>query len=214
MPKEEKLYLLADELRVIANEGLTFSNNEYDTARYQKVLEASARLYSSLNDTSTNTVLNKYKDHLTHLSPLFGAEAVVFQDNKILLIQRSDDKRWAIPGGLVNVGETSAEAAQRELWEELNVHGSPIRMLGIFDSRLWDSFARFHLYHIVFEFEINSGQPQTTLEAIDFGFFSKEELPPLYRGHDIRVPMIFKLIQGESQIPFFDPPNQHEQINE
>ena len=38
-----------------------------------------------------------------------------------MLIRRHDDGLWAIPGGLVDVGESWAQAAERELWEETRI---------------------------------------------------------------------------------------------
>jgi 8-oxo-dGTP diphosphatase len=55
------------------------------------------------------------------VSPLAGAEVAVVRDDQILLIRREDDGVWALPGGLVEVGETLAQAAQRELWKETSV---------------------------------------------------------------------------------------------
>ena len=46
MPSFEELYQIADELRATANIGIRYSNNEYDSDRYHRVLAASARLTS------------------------------------------------------------------------------------------------------------------------------------------------------------------------
>lgn len=51
-----------------------------------------------------------------------AADAMVFagtgDDRKILLIQRDDTGVWALPGGMLDPGETSEEAMPRELYEE------------------------------------------------------------------------------------------------
>jgi ADP-ribose pyrophosphatase YjhB (NUDIX family) len=48
-----------------------------------------------------------------------GADALVQDDGgRVLLVRRSDDGRWAMPGGWVEPGETPAEAAVRETLEE------------------------------------------------------------------------------------------------
>lgn len=49
-------------------------------------------------------------------------DALIIQDNKILLVKRADHLRgggkWAIPGGFVDRDETVAEAVLREVLEE------------------------------------------------------------------------------------------------
>lgn len=54
-----------------------------------------------------------------------AADAVVVAgtglDRSVLLIQRKDCGQWAIPGGMVDPGETGIEAAGRELHEETGV---------------------------------------------------------------------------------------------
>lgn len=43
------------------------------------------------------------------------------QDRRVLLIKRSDIGAWAIPGGMVDPGESAPEALVRELFEETGV---------------------------------------------------------------------------------------------
>lgn len=56
----------------------------------------------------------------------------------VLLIQRGHDPyagKWALPGGYVDPGETSANAASRELWEETNVVvPQAFRQIGAYDE--------------------------------------------------------------------------------
>lgn len=70
--------------------------------------------------------------------PAYTADIVVFNTDKVLLIKRGKDPfkgKLALPGGFVNPGETSYEAARRELLEEtgLTIYSSP-RLVGIYDK--------------------------------------------------------------------------------
>jgi len=53
--------------------------------------------------------------------PLVAVGAVVFKEDKVLLVLRAKppaENRWTIPGGSVELGETLQEAAEREILEE------------------------------------------------------------------------------------------------
>ena len=101
------------------------------------------------------------------------------------------------------MGNTLAETALKELEEETGLQGTVKRLLGIFDSRLWGSKLKNQIYHVIFEVTAE-GKPQKTIEALDYGFFGKDELPPLSPGHDLRVPFLFDLLQDERRIPYYD----------
>ncbi|NUM43429.1 MAG: NUDIX hydrolase N-terminal domain-containing protein [Anaerolineales bacterium] len=200
----QTFYQIADKLRAIANMGLRYAQDEYDVERYQKILLASAEIVAALEQGSPEEVLENYQDDLDHISPHAGAEAALFRDGKLLLIQRRDSKKWAIPGGLVDIGETLAQAAQRELEEETGLCGTPTRLLGIFDSLRWKAALRRQLYLAVFQVEVSGGNPVRTSEALDAAFFGEDELPPLDTWHQYRVPVVFKLYRGEIPVPLFD----------
>lgn len=208
MSQTEEIYQIADELRGIACLGLHFAGNHYDTERYERVLSLSARMVAAIEQSSPDEVLDLYRNNLGHISPIAGAEVAVFRDGKLLLIKREDDGLWALPGGLVEVGETLAQAAQRELLEETNLHGRVVKLLGIFDSRLWHSKTKSHVYHVVFLTECDTDQPVAGPETTDVGFFSRDGLPTLSPGHRERVPVVFKLSCGEIPAPYFDEPSQ------
>jgi 8-oxo-dGTP pyrophosphatase MutT (NUDIX family) len=50
---------------------------------------------------------------------------LVIRDNKLLLAYSNNKKAWYLPGGKVDAGETSIQALQREVLEELNVTLDP-----------------------------------------------------------------------------------------
>jgi ADP-ribose pyrophosphatase YjhB (NUDIX family) len=198
-----QLYLIADELRAAVNYELMHDKDPYTIECLNKVLELSARLISITDKKPVEDVLTIYRDNMDHISPVIGSEAAVFRGNKLLLIRRHDNGLWAIPGGKSDVGETLAGTATRELKEETGLTGKIIRLLGIFDSRLWNTRDKQHIYHAVFEVGAD-GTPEKTREALDCGFFREDELPELSPGHDMRVPFLFKLIKGEVEVPFLD----------
>jgi 8-oxo-dGTP pyrophosphatase MutT (NUDIX family) len=201
-----KLYIIADQLRTIANYGLMHQKNEYDRERLYEVLSASAGIVNILENRSPDDIISEYEYErdMDHISPLIGAEAAVFRNNKLLLIKRHDNRLWAVPGGKTDVGETLKEAAIRELKEETGLTGEVIRLLGIFDSRIWKSKNKLHLYHVIFEVLVENGSPIVTKEALDWRFFGSDELPELSPGHDTRVPFLFKLYRGDIDPPFLD----------
>ncbi|CAA9305223.1 MAG: hypothetical protein AVDCRST_MAG77-6026 [uncultured Chloroflexi bacterium] len=209
--REQALFHLADELRGIALLGLAYAQNSHDRDRYERVLAAAARLVGVTERHPTDEpggaerVLATFRENLAHVSPVAGAEAVVVRGGRILLHRRADSGLWAMCGGLAEIGETLAEAAARELWEEARVQGRVTRLLGVFDSLRWDMRTRAHMYAAVFEVE-STDEPQPTPEATAFGFFGPSDLPPLSPSHQRRVQVILQLVRGERPVPFVDLP--------
>jgi ADP-ribose pyrophosphatase YjhB (NUDIX family) len=107
-----------------------------------------------------------------------GCSAFVFDSKreKVLLIQRTDDGKWAVPGGAMMAGESLSEACEREVLEEtglkikvnrlLSVYTSPHRLLMYPDGNKWQPV------NLHFETEIVDGALTVNEEAAAFGFFS------------------------------------------
>lgn len=60
--------------------------------------------------------------------------AVTNEAGQLLMIRRSDNDFWAIPGGAQEVGETPVEAARREVHEETGIDCEITGLLGVFSS--------------------------------------------------------------------------------
>src|SRR6516225_2694222 len=68
-------------------------------------------------------------------SLVVGSSAIVVDDrNRILLQRRTDSGNWALPGGAMDIGETLAESAIREVKEETGFEVRIERIVGIYSD--------------------------------------------------------------------------------
>jgi len=67
---------------------------------------------------------------------LVPAATVFVQDDvgRVLLVQRSDNGLWALPGGVMEVGETLAQCAEREVLEETGYQVKVVEVVGIYSN--------------------------------------------------------------------------------
>jgi 8-oxo-dGTP pyrophosphatase MutT (NUDIX family) len=209
------LYEIADELRSVADMGLLYVNNDYDHERYLRIQKLSARLLGMLeskdeteivaafNALKQKPVSKSFEENLYHISPLNGANAVVIENNKILLARRVDNGLWDTLGGLVDVDETLAEAAVREAREEAGIEVKPIKFMAVFDSRLWGTVPVAQLYHVHFLCELVNGTPTISNEVTEVAWFSESDAVNLQDGLKHWLPILFKVYRGE-MLPYFD----------
>ncbi len=202
----QTIYSVIGQLRLVAAAGLKYAVTHYEIERYTHVRQAAAQLTAALEEKSVEESFAHFQGDLfdQRASPLSTVDAVVVRDQRILLIKRHDNGLWALPGGLVEVNQTLSEAVLRELHEETGITGQIVQLLGIFDSRLWESREKVHLHHAIFLVDGGEQVPQSTAEALEVGFFAEDRLPPLSPGHLTRVPFLFKLLRGDAPVPYLD----------
>jgi len=92
-----------------------------------------------------------------------AARAVIVRDGRILLLRKQgggQGERFALPGGAQNLGETLAQALNRECEEEIGTAVEIVRLLHIadfFKHRDTDPPSRRQLLEILFECTVPSG---------------------------------------------------------
>lgn len=119
--------------------------------------------------------------------PVMGTSIIpILPDGRIVLIRRSDNGRWGLPGGMVNWGEDITTTVHRELAEETGLEVTKIRRLvGIYSSPERDP--RIHSICVVVEVEVAGKMSiQDPMEVLDVQAFQPSSLPtePLSHDHD------------------------------
>jgi ADP-ribose pyrophosphatase YjhB (NUDIX family) len=112
----------------------------------------------------------------------------------ILLMLRSDNRHWGLPGGYVEPGESVLLATQREVREETGYQIEVGRLVGVYsDPRTqvveYSDRRRVHIVNLCFEAIAGSqGELETPDETLELGFFGTDALPePFVPIHAIRV---------------------------
>jgi 8-oxo-dGTP pyrophosphatase MutT (NUDIX family) len=191
---------IADEVRALATNGLHWATNEYDHARYNRLLHLATQLLSLADTRNSGEIERIFRGDLGIRSPITGVSAAVFDSQgKILLTQRKDNGTWCMPGGLADVGEPPSAVAVRETLEETGLQVVATRLIGVYDSRLSGSLLPIHLYHLDFLCEQIGGELILTNETIAFGHFSEEETQSLtlHGSHARRIPFAFQALRSE-----------------
>jgi ADP-ribose pyrophosphatase YjhB (NUDIX family) len=117
--------------------------------------------------------------------PVTGTSIIpILPDGRIVLIQRRDNGKWGLPGGMVNWGEDIATTIHRELEEETGLEVSKIRRLvGIYSSPERDR--RIHSICVVVEVEAQGlMRIKDEMEVTDVQAFSPSALPIGTLSHD------------------------------
>ena len=120
--------------------------------------------------------------------------AVVFDaQGRILLHQRSDNKKWALPGGNIDMGETADQCVVREVKEETGYDVRVVRLIGVYSDPALTTITYpdgnvASYVSVLFECEVTGGSAELSDESLAVDWFSPEALPePFHAGHIPRV---------------------------
>ncbi len=116
--------------------------------------------------------------------PCVAVGAIVFKDNKVLLVRRGKPPArdlWAIPGGSVEICETLQRAAEREILEETGITIQALEPVFTFDYIERDKFgcARFHYVIIDLTADYVRGEPRAGDDAAEARWVSSQEIAAL-----------------------------------
>ncbi len=171
-------------LQAIAQEGLTYAQNPFDTARYARLKEVTADIAQALADTEPAPLRLAVEQADGYLTPKLDVRAVVFDEGgRVLLVRERSDGRWTLPGGWADVGEGLAAGAVREVREESGYVVGYERLLGIYDRERWGHpAASWYTLKAVVACTLLGGEatPSSETDAVDW--FARGEAPELSAG--------------------------------
>lgn len=110
-----------------------------------------------------------------------GARTVVLDEqNRLLLIQRSDNHRWAIPAGAMELGESLEECAVRELWEETGLTATSLTPYAFYTAYTYTNDYGHTYQQVLMTFVVHTWEGElvrVTDESVDAGWFPLDALP-------------------------------------
>jgi ADP-ribose pyrophosphatase YjhB (NUDIX family) len=209
MTPAEQIALWSDRLRDMAATGLKYSQNLYDHERYQSIQQIAIEMLALATERPIAELEPLRETIFSRSSPLVaGTAAIIDDDAKILLMRRSDNRLWNMPGGILEVGETPAGGVMREALEETGLRCEPVALVGVYDNRRWETNVAQHLYKFTFLCKpLDAEQPRKpashAIETLEIGWFAEDALPEdLFAGHVQRVHDAFRFWRGEQRAHF------------
>jgi 8-oxo-dGTP pyrophosphatase MutT (NUDIX family) len=121
-----------------------------------------------------------------------AASAIVTDDEgRILLHRRRDNEMWALPGGVMELGESLAGCVLREVREETGLDVQTVGIVGIYSDPkhvfAYDDGEVRQEFSVCFECRILSGAVSASDESYEVQFFAPDQVAELRMVDSIRL---------------------------
>jgi len=117
--------------------------------------------------------------------PLVGVGVMLTRDNSLLLVKRKFDPDagyWAIPGGHLDLGERTENAAEREAYEETGFIVKVSKLAGIIDKIMYNDDGKVEYHYVLINYFVEqidgdqNQQPIPNSDALDAKFVPFDDL--------------------------------------
>ena len=123
---------------------------------------------------------------MEHRQPALAADCVVFDpQGRLLLIRRKNPPfqgQYALPGGFVEYGETTEQAATRELAEETGLTAVALSLVGVYSDPARDP--RQHVVSVAYIVRVADFVPRAGDDASQAEFVGDWQRETLAFDHD------------------------------
>ena len=90
--------MLLDVVRATAQEGLSYTQNDYDRERYQKLLDLACEKYASTIGLNAEAIRETFLKERGSITPKVGIDVVIPNRKGEILILQLPNGRWDSPG--------------------------------------------------------------------------------------------------------------------
>lgn len=197
----------AKRLQALAQAGLTYSKDIYDLERFQELRKISVEIMSEYTELGKEKVENLFANETGYQTPKIDVRGVIFNENKLLMVQERLDGYWSLPGGWGDIGLTPSEVAVKEVKEESGFDVIPKRLLAVLDKKCHPHPpSPYHVYKIFIQCEIIAGTATSGMETKNVQFFPKDRLPKLSteRNTESQINMLFEFLTNPNKETIFD----------
>ncbi len=169
----------AKQLAALAQNGLTYSESEYEIERYRQIRRIAAEMMSAGFELETKAVIDLFAQEQGYATPKVDVRGAVFRDDRLLLVREKIDGGWTLPGGWADPCQSPSEAVVREVFEESGFEVRVTKLAAVYDRSRHPHQPPmpFHLYKLFFLCEITGGAAKESYETTGVAFFAEYELP-------------------------------------
>lgn len=177
----------AREIQALAQTGQTYALNDWQRDRYRRLMEISAEIINEHTHLPFEPILEGFVNQPGYATPKVDVRGAVFRHGKILLVQEKIDGGWTMPGGWADVGDSPAQGAEREVWEESGFCVRARKVVGVYDANRAEPMELYHAIKLVFLCDIIGGEARTSDETTAVGFFGQDEIPQPFAGERTKI---------------------------
>ncbi len=196
----------AVELQSIAQIGITYAKDVYDTERYRRIREISAEIMSKVSGLTFEKVRSIFCNEEGYQTPKLDTRAAIFKDDTILLVKENNGK-WSLPGGWVDVNLSIKENIIKEVKEETGFDIIADKIIAIQD-RSKHNFPKYAygVCKIFILCSVVGGKFQKNNETEECKYFPLKNLPKLSTDRNTleQIQMCFNAYSSEKWDTEFD----------
>ncbi|MBE0653652.1 MAG: NUDIX hydrolase [Bacteroidales bacterium] len=171
---------IAQRIQAIAQAGLEFCHNDFDRDRYKQLREISTEIIENHTKYSKQEIIELFATETGYPTPKVDVRAVIFRENKILMVREKLDGKWSLPGGWADQHLTLSGNLVKESFEEAGAVVEPGKVIAILDRNRGNYPPIPHgCYKIFVECKLKEVVFTDNTETSDAGFFSPDSLPEL-----------------------------------
>jgi len=131
-------------------------------------------------------------------NPAPTVDAVIYEPGRgvVLIRRKAEPFGHALPGGFVDYGESTEQAARREALEETGLRVRLTGLLGVYSAPHRDP--RSHTLSVIYTARAeNPGDVRGGDDAVEAAFYPLDRLPPLVFDHDRALRDFVAALAGE-----------------
>ena len=177
--KEDHWLLLAMELQSLAQAGLFYCKDIFDTERFTRIREIAAEMVALQTQLPKEKVEDLFCNEIGYQTPKIDTRAAIFKDGKILLVQEKNGT-WSLQGDWCDLFESVGTNTEKEVLEEagLLVRASSLIAVQNREKHNEPRYA-YGVCKIFVMCELLGGEFRENLETLGFDYFSLNGLPQL-----------------------------------
>lgn len=163
----------------VAKIGLKYSKDDYALENYEQLEALSLEM---LNSQFSDKIDENVFVRDIYPTPNMSVRVIIVnEDDEILFVKESDDKKWTVPGGWSDVFISPRDNAAKEVFEEVGIEVTIDRLLAVFIREKYrnpktslSEYVMYFVAHVKNDIELNIG-----FEVLDAQFHKLDNLPEL-----------------------------------